>query len=465
DLDPSNAMLRDEEAAYLKAFNDATLDEEREQVPNVFVAHYNQFLGIIGETVPLDIPGLFSKSLDSNKAHYMFFKEAWEIVGGDVCKAVRDFFNSGKLLKELNHTVIALLPKELMHNYHLDRGPPRCAFKVDIQKAYDTVDWNFLRTVLIGFGFHMTMIRWIMECVTSTSFSLSVNGVLHGYFKGNRDDLFLFARCDLDSEKVIMDALDEFKSISGLVPSISNSKAYFCNVLNHVKLSILNVMPFVEGKLPVKYLGVPLISSRLKYRDCKILVENVKSCVGDRKNKVLSFAGRLQLVQSVLSSMNVYWASVFLLPNQIIEDIERVMRGFLWCQGEMKKGKAKVAWNVVCLPKQEGGQSIKNLQSFNIALDVPPRTGMSWGWRKIMHIRKLVRPYIWAFLGNGRNTSAWFDIWSEHCPLYQQVTPRMIFREGFLLSSVVSDVIIDESWTWPQLWYIRSPILSQVIAP
>nr|GEV98549.1 hypothetical protein [Tanacetum cinerariifolium] len=40
-----------------------------------------------------------------------------------------------------------LLTQELMHNYHLDRGSPRCAFKVDIQKAYDTVDWNFLRQV------------------------------------------------------------------------------------------------------------------------------------------------------------------------------------------------------------------------------------------------------------------------------------------------------------------------------
>ncbi|GJR27050.1 xylulose kinase-1 [Tanacetum coccineum] len=38
-----------------------------------------------------------------------------------------------------------LITQELMHNYHLNRGPPRCGFKVDIQKAYDTVDWSFLK--------------------------------------------------------------------------------------------------------------------------------------------------------------------------------------------------------------------------------------------------------------------------------------------------------------------------------
>ncbi|GKC07717.1 putative reverse transcriptase domain, reverse transcriptase zinc-binding domain protein [Tanacetum coccineum] len=143
-----------------------------------------------------------------------------------------------------------------MHNYHLDRGPPRCAFKVDIQKAYDTVDWVFLKDVL----------------------AVSVNGVLHGFFKckpGLRqgdpmspylftlvmkvltlmlhrrvresnsftyhhkcsdlniinlcfvDDLFLFAHGDVHSATVIMEALDEFRQASGLVPSLPKSTAYF----------------------------------------------------------------------------------------------------------------------------------------------------------------------------------------------------------------------------------------------
>ncbi|GKD26031.1 putative RNA-directed DNA polymerase, eukaryota, reverse transcriptase zinc-binding domain protein, partial [Tanacetum coccineum] len=125
-----------------------------------------------------------------------FFKKAWDVVGGDITCAIQDFFSNGKLLKELNHTIISLIPKiianrvkeglgdivsinqsafvpdrrisdnilltqELMRNYHRRRGPHRCAFKVDIQKAYDTMDWSFLESILVGFGFHPKMIQWI----------------------------------------------------------------------------------------------------------------------------------------------------------------------------------------------------------------------------------------------------------------------------------------------------------------
>ncbi|GKA00232.1 hypothetical protein Tco_0672782, partial [Tanacetum coccineum] len=165
-----------------------------------------------------------------------------------------------------------------------------------------------------------------------------------------------------------MDSLVDFKNASGLAPSLPKSTAYFCNVLNYVKIGILNILPFEEGNLSVKYLGVPLVPSRLVYHDCSELMERIKRRVNDWKNKSLSFAGRAQLIRSVLSSMHLYWASVFILPSSLMFELEQVMRGFLWCQGEMKKGKAKVAWDVVCLPKKEGGLGIRRLEAFNKAL-------------------------------------------------------------------------------------------------
>nr|GFB32289.1 reverse transcriptase domain, reverse transcriptase zinc-binding domain protein [Tanacetum cinerariifolium] len=104
------------------------------------------------------------------------------------------------------------------------------------------------------------------------------------------DDLFLFSHGDTSSTKVIMEALDEFKNVFGLTPSLPKSKAYFCNVLNHVKLSILQILPFKEDRLPVKYLGVPLVSSGLIIHDCKELIEKVQNRVDNWKNKSFSIA-------------------------------------------------------------------------------------------------------------------------------------------------------------------------------
>ncbi|GJV54248.1 RNA-directed DNA polymerase, eukaryota, reverse transcriptase zinc-binding domain protein [Tanacetum coccineum] len=52
-------------------------------------------------------------------------------------------------------------------------------------------------------------------------------------------------------------------------------------------------------------------------KNCKGLIDKVKIKVNDWKNELLSYAGRLQLIASILSSMQVYWASVFILPKYV----------------------------------------------------------------------------------------------------------------------------------------------------
>ncbi|GJS26101.1 hypothetical protein Tco_0486721 [Tanacetum coccineum] len=65
------------------------------------------------------------------------------------------------------------------------------------------------------------------------------------------------------------------------------------------------------------------------------------------------------IIQSVIGSLHVFWASVFVLPSQVLLDIEQIIRGFLWCQGKLRNGQAKVAWEEICLPKIEGGLGIR----------------------------------------------------------------------------------------------------------
>lgn len=61
-----------------------------------------------------------------------------------------------------------------------------CLIKVDIQKTFDSISWSYLEDLLTGLQFLYKFINWIMECVSTTSYSISINGSLEGHFKGER---------------------------------------------------------------------------------------------------------------------------------------------------------------------------------------------------------------------------------------------------------------------------------------
>ncbi|GJR46700.1 hypothetical protein Tco_1314803, partial [Tanacetum coccineum] len=99
---------------------------------------------------------------------------------------------------------------------------------------------------------------------------------------------------DLISASILRRALDEFSMTSGLYPSMAKSTVFYSNVPGDVKEDIRLAIPFREGELPVRYLGVPLTSKMLSIADYKVLVEKVKKRIFDWRNKSLSFAGKLQ---------------------------------------------------------------------------------------------------------------------------------------------------------------------------
>jgi hypothetical protein len=86
--------------------------------------------------------------------------------------------------------------------------------------------------------------------------------------------------------------------------------------------------------------------------DCDSLVNKITARVDSWLVKKLSFAGRLQLISSILLSMQVFWDKVFILPKKVIRLIEQKLNRFLW-SGRDTKACAKVAWSKLCVPKQE----------------------------------------------------------------------------------------------------------------
>ena len=118
--------------------------------------------------------------------------------------------------------------------------------------------------------------------------------------------------------------------------------------------------------LPVKYLGLPLLSKRFSATACTPLIQGVIACLHSWKAKLLPYVGRVELIKSVLSSMQLYWTSVFILPVSVLQILDRVMFRFLWFSHGAKKN-IYVSWYDVCRPKDEGGLGIRRPRDSNQA--------------------------------------------------------------------------------------------------
>ena len=88
----------------------------------------------------------------------------------------------------------------------------------------------------------------------------------------------------------------------------------------------------------------------------------------------LSRGGRLTLIHSVVSSIPIYYLSLFKAPIGVIRAIEKVMKDFLWERGDVLGGDHLVGWATVCLAKDKGGLRIGNLEKRYKALL------MKWFW-------------------------------------------------------------------------------------
>ncbi|XP_048140783.1 uncharacterized protein LOC125316483 [Rhodamnia argentea] len=414
-----------------------------------------------------------------------------------------------------------LLAQELFSGFHHDPYLPKCAIKVDFRKAYDTVDWEFLRLVLHAFGFPVGFINLIMTCVTTPKFSISINGELHGFFASGRglrqgdpmsaylftlvmeiftgiinlqtrqpdfkfywrckatrlshlffaDDVLIFTEANSNSVALIKAGLDRFSNWSGLRPNMSKSELFCSGGSPQLRHHLLSPMGFREGVLPIRYLGVPLISSRLSKGDCISLVNIITARARSWTQRFLSFAGRLLLVKTILHATQVFWASVFILPKSVLLRIEQILRQFLRKGPDLGTGGVKVSWDKACLPKEEGGLGIRRLSDCNKAAMlkhiwilftdkesiwckwihsnflkyksfwVATRpTLCSWSWKKILDLRKDSEHLFRWRVGSG-NISFWFDSWHTKGPLYKLFSDLDIYRSGISRKATVRDFL------------------------
>ncbi|KAF5179298.1 Zf-rvt domain-containing protein [Thalictrum thalictroides] len=83
-------------------------------------------------------------------------------------------------------------------------------------------------------------------------------------------------------------------------------------------------------KAPVTYLGLPLIAGRLIVKDCQPIIEIATRRITTWKARNLTYVGRLQLVESVISAFQVYWAKTYMLQKTVAEQLSQLFAKVLW---------------------------------------------------------------------------------------------------------------------------------------
>ncbi|KAH6786950.1 hypothetical protein C2S52_006502 [Perilla frutescens var. hirtella] len=252
-----------------------------------------------------------------------FFKATWDITGPTLCNAVKEFFRSGKLLKQINHTIITLIPK-VQHNPSVaDFRPIACC----------NVTYKLISKIISN---KLTKIVLMIICHAQSTFILG-------------HELMFFARGDLLSVQIIIDTLKEFEHTYGLQINKHKSAFFTAGIAGYELEEIQSVVGFPFGTWPVRYLGVPLSPKKLGVINYDPLIEKIGDCINAWSAKTLSYVGLMELVKSVLQGFACYWIQVFPLPEHYISRITRLCREFLW-----DSKVSPVVWADICKPKEEG---------------------------------------------------------------------------------------------------------------
>jgi hypothetical protein len=192
--------------------------------------------------------------------------------------------------------------------------------------------------------------------------------------------------------------------------------------------------------MPFTYLGLPLSIYKLGTQSFAPLLQRIESRLFGI-NKMLSYHGRLLLVNSVFSAMPTYYMCTLLLPPKVIEQIDKYRKHCLWSGGDInKKGKCLAAWEATYRNKKDGGLGIIDINKQNKALllkfldkfynqadtpwvkltwdklyqnhNTPPHarhpSGSFW-WKDTLKLNSMYRSMNFCHLGNGYSILFWFD--------------------------------------------------------
>ncbi|OMO64495.1 reverse transcriptase [Corchorus capsularis] len=409
------------------------------------------------------------KAPGSDGFHPFFYHRCWGIIGAKLCSTILNILEDACMPDSINGTLISLIPKvanpikidqfrhmslcdfpykvvtkilvnrlkpylddlispfqasfvpgrmardnaiivqEIIHSFNRKRGKAGyMAIKLDLDKAYDKLEWGFIRNVLFSFNFPQKWIDLIMSCVSSSTISVLLNGVTLEGFKPSRgirqgdpmspylfilcmeilslnileavdngdwkpvkisrsnplfshlifaDDIYLFGRADPATAQSMRNTVQKFCLDSGQMINLDKSKVFFSpNTKAEDRLSLLSILGIGETSNLGRFLGYPMHHGRVSKDDYSFILDKLKGKLTGWKANILSPAARLVLCKSTLESIPSYFMQNRLLPSRICSEIDRTCRNFIWNDSEQKKKIHLLRWEEVTKPKNLGGR-------------------------------------------------------------------------------------------------------------
>ncbi|CAJ2657953.1 unnamed protein product [Trifolium pratense] len=420
------------------------------------------------------------------------------------------------------------------------------SIKIDLEKAYDRLNWNFVGECLKECKFSNKIISIIHHCISSPSFKILWNGnktdsftptrgirqgdplspylfvicmdrlshiiadhVEANYWKPMRagrsgpkishlifaDDLLLFAEASIEQAHCVMHCLDQFCLASGQKINSQKTQIFFSkNVDQRTRDDIVHHTGFTQVNNLGKYLGANIAPSRSTRGKFQHIIGKIQNRLSGWKQQCLSFAGRLTLSKSVLSSIPYYHMQYAKLPKTLCDDMEKIQRGFLWGDKEERRKPHLIGWDICCLSKNDGGLGFKSPRLMNEAFlmkilwnlinkpddlwcqvlyskygrnkdlryEISSQPYDSPLWKALSSIWEQFQNHIVWQLGDGNSINFWMDKWTPNgSPLMINATNNIIDT-----TLLVKDVLTTEGhWDLNFLHTHLNPnIVSQIMA-
>ncbi|XP_075099232.1 uncharacterized protein LOC142176070 [Nicotiana tabacum] len=324
-------------------------------------------------------------------------------------KLVSDYQNA--FIKGRQITDAALIANEVL-DWRQKNGEPGVLFKLDIEKAFDKINWQYLISILRQMGFGEKWIRWIRYTFSTVKYSVLVNRSPVGFFSPKRgirqgDPLspFLFILAMEGLSRMLEKAKQmpwmqrfDVGNISGLTVSVSHllfadDTLIFCGAkksqVEYLKLTLL-IFEALSG-LHIN-MSKSVIYPVNVVPELEMLAD-IMCCTTSSFYHLLRPPIGLTLINSVLDSIPTYFMSLFPIPVKVQKQLDKLRCSFLW-EGNSKNHKFHlVKWVKVTLPKSLGGlEGIRKLWdvfTFHSTLQV----------------------------GNGEHILFWKDTWLGHTTL------------------------------------------------